>query len=213
MATEQQNPEVEEDDEIEVSPFDKDAADKIEKLDSEEDDKLESEKEDVLDILEPKADPKLWQFNSEMFGEREYTQQPLKFMAKMEWFSLVGEVLDKAMSGPNALSMANLFSTPQGLGQGNMSAESFREADTFVQAVGKLVAYSPDFLQKSYAIWLGVKKYEREIFYEMIDQELSDEDGFEILNIFIDQNWEAIQGFFGERISELRQRVAQKQKK
>lgn len=212
-----QNPE--EDDEIEVSPFDREATEKLAPLDAgaEKPVQVKEEKEDPVELLQPKAGPKKWVFSSQRFGDHEYVQKPLTFMAKMEFFSLVGEVLDRAMSGPNALQLGNLFSTPTGIRGGDLSPESFREADTFVQAIGKLVQYSPDFLQKSYAIWLGVKPYEREVFYELISAPedeggLTDDQGFEILEVFVDQNWKAIEGFFSERIVKLRERVEKHRK-
>lgn len=175
----------------------------------------EQEKEDVVDILVPKAEPKEWTIGKGEY-ERKFVQRPLSFIGKMQWFSLVGEVLDKAMSGSNSLSMNNLLSAPQGRG-GALGVEDFRDADTFIQAVGKLLVYAPDFLTKSYSIWLGVPDYEREFVNQIMalppeEGGLTDDQGIEIIEVFIDQNYEALDGFFREKLGVLRSRVEARQK-
>jgi hypothetical protein len=170
--------------------------------------------EDTLDLLVSRAEPKEWTLGKEAY-ERVYVQRPLSFIAKMQWFSLVGEVLDKAMSGEHALSMNNLLSAPDA--RGSLTMDDFRDADTFVQAVGKLLVYAPDFLEKSFCIWLGVPDYERESTRQIMalpaeDGGLSDDDGLEIIEIFIDQNYGALDSFFREKLATLRSRVEARQK-
>lgn len=171
--------------------------------------------EDVVDIIQPKAEPKVWKLGNEEAGTaREYIQRPLGFLAKMQWFSLVGEVLDKAMSGDDRLSINSLLEAPQS--RGGMSMADFRDADTFVQAIGKLLVHAPDFLVKSYCIWLSVPDYEAE-FAEAVmklppeDGGLSDDDGLEMIEIFIDQNYEALDSFFREKLSRIQRRLQSRQ--
>ena len=57
--------------------------------------------------------------------ERTYVQRPLSFIAKMQWFSLVGEVLDKAMSGDNALTVGQ-----SALGSGRARSRSLIDERT-----------------------------------------------------------------------------------
>ena len=168
------------------------------------------EDEDVVDILVPKADVKQWTIGQGDL-QRVYIQRPLSFIAKMQWFSLVGEVLDKAMSGDGALTVGNLLSGPQGRGQ-SLNMADFRDADTFVHAIGKLLIYAPDFLTRSYCIWLNVPEFERDVAMELMKQPpeeggLTDEDGIEIIEIFIDQNYEALDRFFRERLGDLQKRL------
>lgn len=173
--------------------------------------KADAEEEDILDILIPKAEPKTWVIGKGDY-ERTYIQKPLSFIAKMQWFSLVGDVLDKALSGPDGMSLGNLFSAPGG---GSLAPSDFREADTFVQAVGKLLAVAPDFLVNSYCIWLNVPDYERPVVAEIMmlpadEGGLSDEQGIEIIEVFIDQNYEALDTFFREFLGRLQKRVQQR---
>jgi hypothetical protein len=175
----------------------------------------EKPQEDLLDIIQPKSEPKTWKIASQGF-EREYVQRELSFIGKMQWFSLVGEVLEKAMSGDNALSLNNLLTTPEARGQ-SLTMQDFRDADTFVQAVGKLLVYAPDFLEKSFCIWLGVPDYEQEVVKQIMaspttEGGLSDDQGLEIIEIFIDQNYGAIEGFFREKVAALQKRVQARQK-
>lgn len=172
--------------------------------------------EDALDTLVPKAEPKTWAIGPEA-DRRQYVQRPLSFISKMQWFALIGEVVDEAMSGSNAMSVNSLLAAPQGRG-GNLTMADFADADTFVQAVGKLLVHAPDFLEKSFCIWLGVPDYEHEIarVYMALPPEeggLSDDQGMEIIEVFIDQNYEALDSFFRERLGQLRDRVEARQKK
>lgn len=177
--------------------------------------KAEGDHEDVIDTIEPKAEPKSWTLKQiddkgKVVEDRTYVQRPLSFFAKMQWFSLVGEVIDKSISGDDGLRLSSLFELPGG-GR-TMSASDFRDADTFVQGVGKILVHAPDFLEKSYCIWLNVPDYEREwakaVMAEPKDNGgLSDDDGLEIIEIFIDQNWESLESFFREKIASLRDRI------
>lgn len=165
---------------------------------------------DVIDTLEPKAEPRTWVIKEGEI-EQSYVQRPLSFFGKMQFFSLVGEVIDKAVSGEGGLRISSLFEAPGGR-DGLLSAADFRDADTFVQGVGKLLTYAPDFLEKSYAIWLGVPDHERKwaisVMKKPKDQGgFSDEEGLEVIEVFIDQNWESLEDFFRKKIVTLRDRV------
>ena len=174
---------------------------------------VQEDEVDVLDVLVPKKDPKVWTIGIGEY-ERTYIQRKLSFIAKMQWFSLVGEVLDKALSGPNKMSMNSLLTGAPSPRTGTLSVADFTDADTFVQALGKLLSHAPDFLLDSYAIWLGVPASEKELAKQIFalpeeDGGLSDDQGMEIIEVFIDQNYDALDDFFRRRIAELRRRVAQ----
>lgn len=165
---------------------------------------------DVIDTLKPKAEPRTWTI-SDGNQDREYIQRPLSFFGKMQFFSLVGEIIDKAVSGEEGLRISSLFEAPDGR-DGFLSAADFRDADTFVQGVGKLLTYAPDFLEKSYCIWLGVPDHERKWAISVMKRPkdqggFSDDEGLEVIEIFIDQNWESLEDFFRKKIVTLRDRV------
>lgn len=175
----------------------------------------QKKEEDTLDILKPKAEPKQWTIGKDDIS-RQYVQKPLSFIGKMQWFSLVGEVLDKAMGGQNALSINSLMSAPSGQPD-QLTMQDFRNADTFIHAVGKLLVYAPDFLTKSYCIWLSVPEYERELAKQIMELPpeeggLTDDQGLEIIEVFIDQNYEALDTFFREKLADLQKRIQARRK-
>lgn len=179
----------------------------------------EEEEEDVVEILVPKSETKKWVIGPPG-AQMELYQKPLSFIGKMQWFALVGDMLDKAMSGSNPLSLADLIDNPTaksvqaGKAAQAVQMKNLRDADTFVRALGKIVKYAPDFLVDSYVIWLGATDDEalvREILkLPEEDGGLSDEMGMELIEIFIDQNWDALARFF-DRLTVVQKRVASQQ--
>ncbi len=179
----------------------------------------DEEEEDVVEILVPKSETKQWVIGPPGAQMTLY-QKPLSFIGKMQWFGLAGDMLDKAMSGSNPLSLADLIDNPTAKSiQAGKAAEAvqmknLRDADTFVRALGKIVKYAPGFLVDSYVIWLGATDDEslvREILnLPEEDGGLSDEMGMEMIEIFIDQNWDALARFF-DRLTVVQKRVASQQ--
>lgn len=157
------------------------------------------EEDDPIEIIQPKAEPKTWTFKDQSGGTASYVQTGLSYFGKMQWFSLVGEVVDKALSGDDKVEISSLF-------DGGLSGVSdLRELDTFLQAASKLLVYAPDFLVKSYCIWLNIPDHERPWARIAMSQNpaeggLTDDQGIEIIEIFIDQNWEAIDTFFRDKL-------------
>lgn len=171
----------------------------------EEDKEPERTPQQILEELGIKEEPKVRKIVDVQNNEREYVQKPLSFVGKIQFLSYIGEVLDKAMSGQNALQLNSLFDVPV---RGDvLSASDFADAQTFVQAIGKLLVYAPDFLSKSYCIWLRVPEYERDWAIAAMEESLSDEEGLDIIETFIDQNWGTLQGFFAEKLPRLSKRL------
>jgi hypothetical protein len=165
---------------------------------------------DVLEVLEPSVEPV--EVTLVHAGhERVYIQGPLSYFRKMEFFGLVGKTIDHAMEGEDGLTVNSLFgSTPTSVG--DLSMGDFADLDSFMSLVAKIAAYSEDFLKQCYLVWLNVPKTERSWAREALDS-LSDDDGEEIIARFVDQNWEALERFFTERLPRLGKRVAARRKK
>lgn len=175
------------------------------KAEAQEEKEPEKTPQEILAELGLKHEPKQRTLTDVQGNEQKYIQKPLSFVGKIQFLSYIGEVLDKAMSGNNALQLNSLFDVPV---RGDiLSAQDFSDAQTFVQAVGKLLVYAPDFLSKSYCIWLRIPEYERDWAIVAMEESLSDEEGFDIIDTFIDQNWETLQGFFSERLPNLSKRL------
>ena len=179
--------------------------DEIEEKDDGRVDVVEEEKEqsatDVLETLRPSADPVDRVVGPE--GEqRTYTQKPLSFFGKMDFYALVGQTIDEAMS--SGMSLDALIGDSSGLGT-SLTAANFTEADSIVATIGKLAHYAPELLIDSYCIWLNVPMNERQWFkltvVKPVDEGgLSDEDGLDIINVFIAQNAEAMENFFTKQL-------------
>lgn len=168
---------------------------------------------DVLDVLEPKTKARVQEIGPDE-DRRAYVQRELSPLSKMQLFGLVGDVMDKALTGENAMSVGHLFEVP-GDRDKELRLEDFKEADTFVQAVAKLVKYSPTFITDAFIILLGVEDDQEDFFRlymkkNATDGGLTDDDFTDIIETFIDQNWAAIDVFFREKMARIRKR-AQKQ--
>lgn len=169
--------------------------------------------EDSTEVLEPSAQNREVVIGVDPF-RKTYTQKPLSFFGKMEIFAVLGGALDKAMSGPEGLSLNELISGPGELG-GSVTTENLRDADTFVKAIGKLLQYAPGLLLDLYVVILSVPRGERELVKAQMEQHeddggLSTDDGFGILETFIDQNWDVMADFFTVRIQPLIEKVSNK---
>lgn len=169
--------------------------------------------ENELDIFAPQVAAKEWTFGSDV--KKTYLQRELSVIGKAQWFSLIGNILDKALSGENAISLNSLITPPENISnvRGRTLAPSdFQDADTFVQAVGKLLVYAPEFMYKSVCIWLDVPDYEWNLVESLMRNSpseggMSDEMFEGIFATFIDQNYSAINRFFRERYPRLRGRL------
>lgn len=169
--------------------------------------------QDPVEVLVPSAEHKEVTFGT---GDLQMTfvQKPLSFFQKLEVFSVLGSALDKAMSGPDGLTLSDLFDGPAKAGA-ELNERNFRDADTFVRAIAKLVQYTPDLLADLYLIVLGVPKGSRPVVKTIMempedDGGLSDDQGFQILDTFVDQNWEVMTDFFSERIMPLANKMNSK---
>jgi hypothetical protein len=163
---------------------------------------------DDLELLAPKTAAREWTFGPS--GQsRTYIQRELSVTGSAQWFGLVGEVLESALSGDNALSLNSLLAMPTPRTPGQISLTDFQDADMFVHALGKLLIHAPKFLEKSVCIWLAVPDYEWEYVAELMRLSPSEggmsHDMFEeILETFIDQNYPEIDRFFRVRYLRLR---------
>jgi len=156
---------------------------------------------DVTEVLEPSA--KTYEV---VLGDYIYTQKPLSFFGKIELFSVLADTVEKALS--EGITVGELLDEiPEDTA--NMKANEFAETDVLVKGIAKLVKFSPDILKDVYCISLGVKKGDREEVKELLEK-LDDEQGAEILNHFLDQNWDAILDFFSKQVSPLIQNVSER---
>lgn len=176
-----------------------------------ENDAAAEEAREAIDILAPHYEARQWTFGQGS-NAMTYVQRELSVIAKTQWFSLVGEILDKAIGGENSLSLNALLSPPENVRPGStLRMQDFQDADTFVHAIGKLLVFAPEFFEKSICIWLAVPDYEWPIARALMRLSpelggLNDDDAEEIIATFIDQNYKSLSTFFRDRFSHLRDR-------
>ena len=156
----------------------------------------ETEVIDVVEILEPSAE-----VYTVVLGENTYIQSPLTFFRKIELFSVLADAIDKALA-EGAIISEFLDEIPG-------STSDLKEADVFVKAIVKIVRFAPDILSDIFCISLNIKKYERGEVKELL-QEIEDEQAMDILNHFVDQNWDAMMDFFSKQMSPLVAKVSEK---
>jgi hypothetical protein len=127
------------------------------------------------------------------------------------------------VTGGSVLGMDDIF----GAGGGSLiergrrlSTQDFADASQFFALAMELVGYNADFLGEFYAIVLEVPYGERPWFKDVIEQPyrpsddkwgLSEDSGVQMIEIFIDQNYEDIRRFFVEKLPRIAQRAQQRE--
>jgi len=169
--------------------------------------------EDTVEVLEPSHEPVVVTIGQDPF-QSSYTLQPLSFFQKIEFFSVLGGALNAAMSGPDGLTLSELFEGPSALGD-TLENQNWADADTFVKAIAVLLQFAPDLFANMYLVILGVPRSQRALMRGIMEDTeerggLSDEQGFLILETFIDQNWEVLVDFFKNRVLPLGQKISKK---
>lgn len=159
----------------------------------------------------------------------EYDQEPLSYTGIVHFWGLISRKLEEAMSGPDALGVSSVLEVA-GMASSLEGADDetgVRAAlanlietgnlggiDTFVRGLARLSAYVPEILDEAHCIWLRVPFRERMLVRELWSNTpgkggLTGDEGEEMLRIFIHQNYEELERFFGQR---LRRIFAQAQK-
>ncbi len=167
-----------------------------------------TEEVDTADVLEPKSQNFEVVLAPGTDYELKLTQKPLSFFGKMELLSVLGGMVDKAIS--EGLSVGDLFDVPDREKNKPLDPNDFKEADLFVRAVLKLVQYAPETLLELYCVILGVPRGSRDYVQGRLEEDLTDDQGVAILNNFVDQNWDVMANFFKEKIAPLASKIGSK---
>lgn len=190
-----------------------------------------NQSDEELDKLEPLNAPRTWVIGKppEHGGKEStysvYVQDRLGYMPRMRFFALVSKTIVQSMKSSNSLDIPGL-DMRDGLSMREradlISAGSFESAGDFFKLALELVSQSPDFLLQCYCLWLNVPRKEVSWAMQVMEQPwdpdrdhwgLKDEDGLEMVEIFIDQNYEDIRRFFGEELPKVMKRAQAAEKK
>lgn len=163
-----------------------------------------------LDAIEPRGAHRKQRIGPQSGVHEYYVQKPLSFFGKMQFFEVLGRAVDTAMAGDNGLTLGSLFGgSPKMITPGGeVTFENLNDADVFVKGIAKLSSYAPELITELYCIFLGIPQGDRPWAREAMqkseeDGGLSDDDGVEILETFIDQNGEAMRAFFVDKLQPL----------
>lgn len=156
--------------------------------------KQEKELEEEIEVFEPRVDPVERTLtignDSKVFIQRE-----LSYFNKLKFFRLLSGSIRLASedekSGVNSL-LQDIFG---GVRDASLNQDDSFLATEFVQAIMRLIELVPDFAEELYLLALGVKPKDKAWVLQSFE-EINDEEGFDILELFIEQNGGAIRRFF-----------------
>lgn len=158
------------------------------------------------DVLEVLADQEVYYELGEGENRLVLVQKPLTFFGKIEFFSVVGKAVQKILIDGGSLS--EILDTPD-YDPTKPIQSQVTDADVFVKALSKIIESAPELLSDLYLVILNVPKNQRE-YYALRLEELSDDQGMQILDVFIDQNWEVMVSFFTEKMLPLFKKISTK---
>jgi hypothetical protein len=155
----------------------------------------------TLDLLEPRYDAREWTLGIGETSET-FTQRPLGFFGKMEWYALVSAAVDEVLQSEGGDEVGVLIAQIFGPGI-DVALNDPQGMTGLISGFSKLTMAVPDFLADSFCIWLGIPREKRTWAKWAMEQPpdeggLSDEMGEEIIETFIDQNAEAMRAFFAK---------------
>lgn len=193
-----------------------------------------------LDDIEKNVPHREWKFEGdfkvrvrdedvEQHFEGVYVQKPLSYQAMMEFTGLVGRQLDRVMQGAGGLSIDSLLggmsadgSLPIAIDNGRIVIQEDQASrispDSILSIAVKIAILAPDILPEAQCIWLRVPRTERAIIMDIwsrpVDEGgLSVNDGNEMMELFVEQNWEELEAFFVRRWAKLRSTVERARKR
>lgn len=176
------------------------------------------EQAEELDVIEPSGGDTVlrreWTVRDEFEDGQEfvrvYTQKPLAYFGKLEFFGLLAQGIDRAMAGPQGLTVDGMLGSFEDVSQiGNTNN---LEIDNFVQGLARIAQYLPGLIEEAYCIFLNVPKTERPWVKDVWSRSegeggLSDEDGLAIVEVFLDDNLADIKDFFVNKTKGLRSKL------
>jgi hypothetical protein len=208
------------------------AEDQAERMQEGQDDAFKDPSlEEQIEVLVPYTGSKIWIIGrpaehggseGKEDGYESYTQSKLGFIEMQMFFSLCSRALLKAVKegGDSAVSeLSGMW------GGGDIRAMSrqlqqqdFNEAANFMSMAFALVSYVPDFLVDSYMLWLRVPEHQQYWFKREVSKPYDPDNkqyglpksaGYEMVERFLDQNYEEIRDFFVTDIPKMIARVKQ----
>lgn len=153
--------------------------------------------QEVIEKIVPNPEPVdvtlSWEGHDEVFSQR-----PLTYFRKIEFFGLLGRTIEEIVNGPDGVNIDALFGDLAPSSIDDFRGNDLGELSTFIAAIAKLASYAPEFTKEAYLIILNVPHNKKAFAREALDY-ISDDLGEQILVRFIDQNYKELESFFTER--------------
>lgn len=145
--------------------------------------------------------------------EKTFVQHEMGFLTKLKFFRLLSGTLRLAAdseTGGVAQVLQDTFGDISGLVAQGLSEEQAQAiaSNQFLSTVMKLVELVPDFIEETYVFALGAKPEDHDWVIEAIEN-VDDEEGVAILEVFIAQNGKAIRRFFDKHLRRIAGRAQQ----
>ncbi len=188
-------------------------------------DEAREEAEAELNKLDPLVEITSWTIGKppDKGGESNeysiYVQQPLGYVATLRFYGLIGKTVAEAIKAGGAVDLGDAFNSTGGNIQERakqIMEQSFNDAGSFAALLFQLIAYSPDFILEFYCIALDVPPTERRWAKAVMEQPyrpdngkwgLQRAQGQDIIERFIDQNYDEVRDFFTDLIGNVNKRV------
>lgn len=154
-----------------------------------------------------------------------YVQQPLGYVSCLRFYGLVGKTVAEAVKAGGVVDLGDAFNNTNGNIQDRarqIMEQSFNDAGSFAALIFQLVAYSPDFILEFYMLALDVPLAERKWAKAVMEQPWRPEQnkwgltriqGQEIIERFIDQNYDEVRDFFVDMGRGVSKRVRKNEKR
>jgi hypothetical protein len=166
-------------------------------------DEPERDPYEILSELGLRSEPRSWTLGLDS-NSKTYWQRELSFGGKLEIAALIGEVVDKAMSGDSGFSVGALDELVD-----IQAGSDWTQANTLLRQIARFTRYMPDFVEQGICILLAIPLNERAWAREMMGHPksmggFSDDEFMEIIETAIDQNYADIEDLITGKIGRLR---------
>lgn len=144
--------------------------------------------------------------------DKTYVQKPLSYTAMLQFTGLIGDristVMERGVTFESVLGDAMVIRDVFRGEGAEFSREDFSGVDSLVRGLAKLAGHIPTLIEECQCIWLRVPFHERPAVTEIWgrspdDGGLSMQDGEDMMNLFIAQNYEELEDFFVERLGRI----------
>lgn len=133
-------------------------------------------------------------------SERTFVQHELGFLSKLKFFRLLTGTIRLASTTDEAGLVGFVANLIEAFSNDN---PNYEELLATILTVTELI---PDFVEETFLLALNIKP-EDELWVREAFAELDDDQGIEIVEVFVSQNGEAIRDFFNKRLRRVGLRI------